>query len=251
MLTSSDLPLPDNVGDVSAETETSLLDRLLAVKPADLTRNAWAVKAGVSRSVWTDIRNRNSAERATIEALLEIAGLSYDEWASEGRRVATEVAVAAGTEDVRGAFYAEGQGRPLELLGTAMGGEYSDIDDQVELTELWYTQVVGRIARPESLAHDDKAYALTIFGDSMIPRYRPSERVGVSTKAAIAIGDDVIVQLRSPDGDDGERVTMVLIKELVRRTASYYELRQYNPPLTFRVPAERVARIHKVTTNFF
>jgi phage repressor protein C with HTH and peptisase S24 domain len=40
---------------------------------------------------------------------------------------------------------------------------------------------------------------------------------------------------------------MVLVKELVRRGAQYVELKQFNPELTFRVPAERVAAIHRVS----
>jgi phage repressor protein C with HTH and peptisase S24 domain len=39
---------------------------------------------------------------------------------------------------------------------------------------------------------------------------------------------------------------MVLIKRLVRRSAHFVELAQFNPPMTFRVPSERVAAIHRV-----
>lgn len=224
----------------------------MAVKPDDLTRNAWAVRAGVSRSVWTDIRNRGAAERDTVEALLRIAGLEYDKWVAGQSRVGTEVSGTGvvGARDMRQTFYAEDMGRPLPVLGTAMGGEYADLDDEIELTELWFSQVIEYVARPASLRLDTQAYALTIVGDSMVPRFRPSERVAVSPQAPVAIGDDVIIQLRGPEGD-GERIRMVLIKELVRRTARYYELRQYNPAATFRVPVERIAAVHKVTTNFF
>jgi phage repressor protein C with HTH and peptisase S24 domain len=44
---------------------------------------------------------------------------------------------------------------------------------------------------------------------------------------------------------------MVLIKELVRRTASYIELRQFNPDVTFKIEVERVAKIHKVVGEVF
>ena len=39
---------------------------------------------------------------------------------------------------------------------------------------------------------------------------------------------------------------MAMIKELVRRTGSHVELRQFNPDVTFRVPASEIAAIHKV-----
>jgi len=40
----------------------------------------------------------------------------------------------------------------------------------------------------------------------------------------------------------------VLIKTIVRKTASYVELEQYNPHLTFRIPMERVDRMDRVLT---
>jgi hypothetical protein len=38
---------------------------------------------------------------------------------------------------------------------------------------------------------------------------------------------------------------------LGRRTASHIELRQFNPDMTFRVPNERVASLHKVSGILF
>lgn len=110
-------------------------------------------------------------------------------------------------------------------------------------------EILDYVARPQSLAGDQRAYAVTTVGDSMWPRFRPGRRLWVSPRAALAIGDDVIVQLRGASDGEAEyrdRVTTVLIKELVRRTASYVELRQFNPDITFRVPIEQVAAMHKV-----
>lgn len=81
----------------------------------------------------------------------------------------------------------------------------------------------------------------------MVPRFKPGERVGVSPRAQVDIGDDVIVQLRNGEDD---RVRLVLIKELVRRNASYVELRQYNPPVTFRVDRAEIVSMHKVKGHF-
>jgi phage repressor protein C with HTH and peptisase S24 domain len=57
-----------------------------------------------------------------------------------------------------------------------------------------------------------------------------------------------VVQLKGDDTEDQyeERITAVLIKRLVRRSASFVELRQFNPDTTFRVGSERIAAIHKV-----
>jgi phage repressor protein C with HTH and peptisase S24 domain len=142
-----------------------------------------------------------------------------------------------------------GGGR-MPLLGTALGAESADLEDDIELTELHLNDVLDYLAKPEALAGDPGAYALTIVGNSMVPRFKPGERVAVSPRAIVGIGDDVIVQLRGGEGE-GERIKMVLIKELVRRTASYVELRQFNPDTVFRVEAKRVAAMHKVRGTYF
>jgi hypothetical protein len=40
----------------------------------------------------------------------------------------------------------------------------------------------------------------------------------------------------------------VLIKTIVRKTASYVELEQFNPACIFRIPAERIERMDRVLT---
>lgn len=141
----------------------------------------------------------------------------------------------------------------IPVLGSAIAVRSFDPERDIELTEVEMGDVLDHVARPASLARDGEAYALTVVGDSMWPRFRPGRRVIVSPRAPIEIGDDVIVQLRGTEGDPDfrERVTVVLVKELVRRTASYLELRQFNPDVTFKVETERVAKIHKVVGEVF
>jgi SOS-response transcriptional repressor LexA len=140
----------------------------------------------------------------------------------------------------------------VPLMGTAMAGEYLGPEQHIELTELDLSDAHGFVARPQSLRDDSKAYAVTIVGDSMWPRFRPGRRVIVSPRAPISIGDDVIVQLLGePDPVGERRVVQVLIKELVRRSASHTELRQFNPDVTFKVPASEIASMHKVAGELF
>jgi phage repressor protein C with HTH and peptisase S24 domain len=94
------------------------------------------------------------------------------------------------------------------------------------------------------LSADRDAYALTVVGNSMLPRFRPGRRIAVSPKSPVAIGDDVVVRLRSRTKATGEEAA--LIKELVRRTNDTIELRQFNPDLTFSVDASEVDAIHKI-----
>ena len=100
------------------------------------------------------------------------------------------------------------------------------------------------LAPPQPISGAE-AYALYVAGSSMEPRYRPGDPLFVDPKRPPAIGDDVVVQLRSETGGDVE-ITAGLIKTLARRTGSYLELEQYQPAIRFRVPMERVAHIHRV-----
>lgn len=158
--------------------------------------------------------------------------------------VRTEVRGTGMTSDqVRDAYAMRGNVKPVPLLGTALGGIFSDLEE-VELTELRLTEILDYLSRPAGLS-DDEAYAVEIVGDSMAPRFEPGERVFVSPKATVRPGDDVIVQLVDPNGrgDMADAVTEVLIKRFIRRTGAFVELKQFNPQTTFQVPLERIARV--------
>lgn len=168
-------------------------------------------------------------------------------------KVRTEVS-AANVDDLRLPF------RPFEpeparvpLVGSAVGGEYGEIEEHIELIELDLGEVLDWLPRTPDVAQDPDAYALNVLGDSMSPAFEPHTLVLVSPRSQVAIGDYVVVQLkgRTAEGADQEQVRMVLIKRLVRRSSAWVELRQFNPDATFRVEARRVAAIHKVVSARF
>ena len=76
----------------------------------------------------------------------------------------------------------------------------------------------------------------------MWPRFRPGRRIAVSPRSPVAIGDDVVVRVGKG---------RALVKELVKRTGAWLELRQFNPDLTFRMDAADVEAIHKVAGELF
>lgn len=218
---------------------------LMRFKPEGMTPNAWAMKAGVSRTVWADMRRHGNPSRRTLQKLLDAAGSSLAEF--EALRVG-----GRGAEDVaQSAVMERGGGRwgaaaipPLPLVASEIGGMWGDPDGGIELTEVRAAEIVDRIPRPPSLANDPGAYALTVPGDSMWPRFRPGRRVAVSANAPIAIGDDVLVKLKP--ANPGDPSVSVLVKELVRRSGKGLVLRQFNPALTFEVPSAEIAAIEKV-----
>jgi phage repressor protein C with HTH and peptisase S24 domain len=222
-----------------------IYDDLMRFRPDSMTPNAWAVMAGVSRTVWADMRRHGNPSRRTLEKLLAAAGSSLAEF--EALRVhgsASVEAVTSGLADRRGREWRAPQDPLLPVLATAMIGEWGDPARKIELTQL-RAEIVDRVARPASLAPDAGAYAVTIVGNSMWPRFRPGRRVAVSAKAPVAVGDDVLVKLKVvPDGRSG--VVPVLIKELVRKTGGGVELRQFNPDLTFTVATGDIEAMEKV-----
>jgi len=236
-----------------AITKQSQLHRdLMRFKPDGLTANGWAVKAGVSRSVWADMRRHGNPSRRTLAKLLAVAGSSLAEFEALqiGETSAPSIATTtlAGVSDSLAHGWRSAPLAPVPLLSTIIGGEWGDGGQHIEMTVVDTSEVAEQLSRPASLASDSNAYAVTIVGDSMWPRFRPGRRVFVSPKAPVAIGDDVMVRLRQA----GEQsVIRVLIKELLRRTAGFVELRQFNPDIGFRVEADDIAAIHKVVGEAF
>jgi SOS-response transcriptional repressor LexA len=232
---------------MSSAASAPIYDDLMRFKPEGMSPNAWAIKAGVSRTVWSDIRRHGNPSRRTLQKLLDAAGSSLAEF--EALRTAGGLArtVEPALADPRSFPWRLPQPPPLPLLATAMAGEWGNGRRGIELTELRGGQLVDQVPRPVSLAADAAAYAITIVGDSMWPRFRPGRRVAVSPSAPVAIGDDVLVKLRAGLRlETSAESTPVLIKELVRRSGSAVELRQFNPDATFELPIGDIGAIEKI-----
>ena len=138
--------------------------------------------------------------------------------------------------------------RDVPIYGTALGADEVVDGEAVEQTELNRAEVIGYRRRPVLLDGRADIYALYVQGSSMAPRHRDGAILFVEERRRPSVGDDAVVYLRVPDEHDGERPSCVLVKTVVRKSASYVELEQYNPPLTFRIPMERVARMDRVIT---
>lgn len=137
--------------------------------------------------------------------------------------------------------------RTMPVYGTALGSEiiFDGAEAKVETHLIEMTDVIDWVRRPPILEGRKDVYALYISGHSMEPRFEPGDPVIVDPKRAPKPGDDVIVQITDVVGDEIE-VKAAVIKRLVRRTAAYIELRQYNPALTFTVPVEQILFVHRV-----
>lgn len=217
---------------------------LMRFKPDGLSPNAWAVKAGVSRTVWSDIRRHGNPSRRTLEKLLTAAGTSLVEF--EALRLGSEPQ-GSFTSDARLgdrlAGWAPRALAPLPLIASRLGGEWAAASGEVEVTIIDESDVLQRMQRPASLAHDKDAFAFIVVGTSMWPRFRAGSPVAVSPRMPVAIGDDVLVRLK---GSGSHGAWHALIMNLVKRGAAGFELRQFNPDRRIEVDAGNVEAVLKI-----
>lgn len=136
--------------------------------------------------------------------------------------------------------------RDVPVYGTALGAEAIYDGEAIEQTMLNTGEVVQYAKRPTILNGRTDVYALYVQGQSMYPRYRDGAMIFVEQKRQPHIGDDCVLYLHQPDDSDGSRPSCVLVKTLARKSASYVELEQYQPTLTFRIDRERIGEMHRV-----
>lgn len=228
--------------NMAGDGELDVYDALMKLKPEGLKLGTWATRAGLARNYFNLLREGSKPRHDTLEKLLDAIGVSwvqYDAARAPGALPTVMTEVAAVEDNSLSPFNREPEGQRVPLVGSAVGGNYGDIDEHVELTELYLGEVLEWLGRPPELRNDPLAYALRVVGDSMVPVFEPGAILHVSPQASLGIGDNVIVQLRGPDEHD-DRVKMVLLKRLVRRGPDFIELRQFNPDIVFKVPLGRI-----------
>ena len=112
-----------------------------------------------------------------------------------------------------GAAAGAGHGPRYPLIGLAKAGLGGYFDDGGLPAGAGWSEVEG----PD--VGDETAYALEITGESMLPVYRPGDRIIVSPGATIARGDRVVV--KTVDGE-------IMAKELIGKTGKETALKSIN-----------------------
>jgi phage repressor protein C with HTH and peptisase S24 domain len=248
MLKSTGLVL-SAITDTMVDDPTSLFDRLMAVKPAGMSSNAWTVAAGLSRNALNDIKRRGTAHPHTIDKLLEAIGQTKAEFEAGAQASHREASPAAARAPYL-AFRGDDRPRDIPIVGTALCADVEIGEDgetvEIEAMEMDLDELVDHARRPLALDNRRDVYALYFRGVSMAPRYEPGELGYVDPRRPPTTGDYVVAQLRQPDHEDGERIFLVMAKRLVRQTAKFYEFEQFNPPLVFQIERSRVAHLHRI-----
>jgi hypothetical protein len=136
--------------------------------------------------------------------------------------------------------------RDVPIYSTGLG-TFSE-DEAIEQTMVDMSDPLDWVRRPPGVADRKGIYGLYIQGESQSPRFEHGELVFADPGRPPMIGDDVVVYLKKEDGD-GETLSAILVKRLLRRGPQRVELRQFNPHADFSVDARKVMAIHKVLTN--
>lgn len=210
------------------------------------TRLQWArAESGMSQQ---ELADRSGVAQSTIGSL-----------ESGARKTARKIAIIAHELNVNALWLADGKGQPKESI------EPKNFENNVEdapsiIAPLKKLPVVGRVqAGPDGLLHIDdypsghgdgymlwwstcaNAYALRIRGESMSPRYRPGEFVGVDPCADVNPNDEVIVLFKNEQR---------MIKRLLWRRDSQICLESVNQEFkNIIVDIEDINQLHLVLGN--
>jgi phage repressor protein C with HTH and peptisase S24 domain len=236
---------------VGSGEPSALWQRLDGYRPEGVTWAEWARRAGVSSSFFQDVKKGSWPSAEKLERVLEAVDVSPAQfYADTAPRRPSDAAHGAAIAEPIPTFMSPREDAPndVPLLGTVQGAEF-EVHENGELSfaeqiDVHLDEVLDMLRRPAVLRGRTDIYALTVRGDSMHPKFEDGDPIYVEDRRP-AIGEIAIVQIRPPAERREERVASVLIKELRRRTPEYVELEQYNPRLIFRLPANRVARMHR------
>lgn len=93
------------------------------------------------------------------------------------------------------------------------------------------------LPRPPSLLNVREPYALYMVGESMLPRFRPGQRLYVNPHRPPTAGFGVVVTKAN---------NAVMVKEFARQTNRVLELRQYNPDEPIEIELSEVLDVHTI-----
>lgn len=180
-----------------------LVGQLMRFLPEGLSANGWALRAGVSRTIWSDLRRHGNPSRRTLEKLLGSAGSSIAEFeALRADPVADEVEGEPALGD-RNWGWKGAPLAPLPVVHCAEAGRWRE--GSLTAWQIDRSRRLSLTPRPPSLAADGEAFALTVPGKVMAPRFRTGRTIAISPAMSVAPGEDVLVRLVGSDPSSGFR----------------------------------------------
>ena len=127
------------------------------------------------------------------------------------------------------------EGQSIPVFGRAVGG----VDGEFEMNG----SLMGHIPAPPHIANVKKAYAVSISGDSMSPRFEDGEICFVDPDRRVKKGDYVIVQVQLEENGP----LLAFVKRFCRRNVEELVLEQLNPVKEIRFPEQTVHSVHFIS----
>lgn len=124
--------------------------------------------------------------------------------------------------------------RRLPVYGQAVGG----IDGEFPING----STLYSVLCPPQLSEISGAYAVSISGDSMYPRYEDGEIAFIDPTRRVKKGDYVIAQIMAGEGE----TPFAYVKKFIRHNAGGLILEQFNPAKELYFPHERVVSVHYI-----
>lgn len=203
-----------------------------------LSQEAFAKRLGtVTRGAVGNWERGQGIKRENLQAISATFAVSFD-WLATGAGKPEQP--ASNAPDVPNAIVGDkiaARGQSIPLYGHAVGG----VDGEFILNG----NELDWITAPPGLLPSRGAYAVTVAGESMEPRYFDGETVFVDPQRRVTRGDFVVAQIRRDDGDDGNP-PLAYIKRFVRHNEAELILEQYNPPKELRFPHSMVVSVHYI-----
>jgi len=226
---------PDYVAPMGSESEIG--DRIKAVRKArgGLTQQEFADKLGrTTRGAVGNWERGLGIKTDNLAAIAEVFSVSF-EWLASGRG-SLELDAAHLVEPVNA--FVRGKLPPdvdtIPLYGHAIGGE----DGEFVLNG----QQLDNITAPPGLSGRDGAYAVTVAGFSMEPRYEDGETVYVDPNKRVVRNNYVVAQVQLEENG----TPLAYIKRFVSHNSKELVLEQFNPPKVLKFPHECVVSVHYI-----
>lgn len=218
--------------------ESEIAGRIKAVRTHHgLTQEQFAKRLdGVTRGAVGNWERGLGIKRDNLDLIARKFEVSF-EWLSTGRGKMDFVSGSTSFDLPNATIEdkVDGTAAVIPLYGHAVGG----IDGEFVLND---GTKLADINAPPVLAGITGAYAVSVSGESMEPRYFDGEVVFVHPKRRPIKGDFVVAQIENPN--DGP--PLAYVKRLVRYNEGGLVLEQFNPPKELRFPAQAVRSVHVI-----
>lgn len=234
----------DAVPMSSAQPNKARGERIRTLRTqAGLSQDKLGSNVGVSRnavSLWEKGGEITSSNLRALAAIFRTT-IGYidtgDQNESSPQRINDNLNVATKNQGAVG-FTPEARGvdtwpRDLKIIGHVKAGVEGFFLDQGEIHGMAY--------RPPALRGVEKAFAVYVNDESMLPAFEPGWVAWIHPTKPVAPGNNVIVEL-----SDGQ----AYIKRLVRRTAKQVVCMQWNPKEEVTYDLKKVKHVYLVVGSY-